>query len=332
MPAHITHEVFASEVLKLAFGVTELTPFHVFGAQGADFFLHNHRTKPTGLIFGKLLHSEGYGRFVAQLIAYATAREIPFDSPLGEFTAAFATHAPLDRITHPFINYFSGWVTPSDPQSERYRNCHAFFERILDVLVLRMRTGISIEGYDFLSHADCGESMPEILTDSLTGALVKTYPDYSDREKVRRQVENAYLDTRRYFSFTNPPHREEVRANYIRDHGNTNPPGRFLALLHPEKLPELDYLNLNHREWNNPGDPEERHTESFFDLYEAAVETAVPIVRAVADGFRGTATEDVAKLVGNENLSDGRQKKLMRKLKNVNPLPLQEVLHAIYAQ
>jgi len=331
MPAHITHEVFASEVFEKAFGSGEMTPFTVFGAQGADFFLHNHRTKPSALIFGKLLHSEGYGRFVGHLIAFARERGIPFDSQFGGFTAAFATHAILDRAAHPFINYHAGWVVPFDPASETYRNCHAFYERIIDVFVLKIRKGTSINDYDFFSHADLGESMPGILLDSTEEAVVRTYPEYSGSDDLRRRIGNAYHDTRRYLAFTNPPDRESVRAAYLKEHPATKPPGRLLALLHPTELPDLDYLNMERREWNHPGNPLDRRTGSFLDLYERAVDTALPVVRSVAAAFRGDiTTAEVAEAVGNGNLSDGEAKKTSKKLKYVKPLPLQEVLEAIY--
>ena len=339
MPAHITHEIFVSEVFEKAFGgrviraigFEDTAPYRVFGAQGADFCLHNHRTKPTALIFGKLLHSEGYGRFVGHLIAYAKEREEPFDSPFGVFIAAFSTHAVLDRFTHPFINYHSGWVTPFDPRSEKYRNCHVFYERIIDVFVLRIRTGVSVEGYDFYSHVDCGETMPAILSDSITEAVMKTYPDYTDRERIHRQIENAYYDTRRYFLFTNPPSRESVLAAYLEEHSAAKPPGKLPALLHPTKLPDLDFLNFSKQQWNHPGKPQEARTESFFDLYEQAIDAAVPVVQAVADAFSGSIScEDAAAIVGNENLSDGESKKAIRKLKFIKPLPLQEVLRKIY--
>ena len=331
MPSHITHEVFVRESFKKALGTDRLTPFGVFGAQGADFFLHNHRTKPTALIFGKLLHSEGYGRFVGHLLAYGRERKIPFDSPFGAFTSAFATHPVLDRITHPFINYYAGWVTPLDPQSEEYRNCHVFYERIIDVFVLRMRAGIFIDGYDFLAHVDCGDQMPAVLSDSITDAVIKTYPDYTDSDNVRRRVENAYQDTRGYFAYTNPPDRERVRADYRKNREKSKPPGKLLALLHPGKLPDIDYLNLARKEWNHPGNPRDLHSDSFFDLYEQAVEQAVPVVHAVAGVFEGTIScDEAAGIIGNENLSDGQPKKIPKKLKYVRPLPLQEVMREIY--
>ena len=152
--------------------------------------------------------------------------------------------------------------------------------------------------------------MPVILADSITEAVMKTYPDYTDSDKVRQRIENAYHDTRRYFSFTNPPARESVRAAYLEEHSPAKPPGRLLALLHPTELPDLDFLNFEKNKWNHP---------------------AVPVVRAVADAFDGSIScEDAAAIVGDENLSDGELKKGLRKLKYVKPLPLQEVLHKIY--
>jgi hypothetical protein len=332
MPAHITHEVFAREVFDKAFSRSEeLGPFGVFGAQGPDFCLHNHRTKPTALIFGQLLHTEAYGIYVRKLVDIARKHGQGIESPFGIYTAAFATHAILDRITHPFINYFSGWVTPDHPESDQYYNCHAFLERIIDVFVLRSRTGESINGYDFLSRFDCGENLPEFLETALSTAIVETFPIYTSVEKVQRRMRNAYLDTRGFYTFTNPAGRENLHAAFRHGKGHQKPPRRLLALFHPDRLPDLDYLNAAREEWNHPGIADEMHTESFIDLYEQAVEAAVPVVQGVAKALNNEISgEDLEKIVGNENLSDGRTKKARRKLELVKPLPLQEVLRTIY--
>jgi hypothetical protein len=331
VPAQITHEVFAQEAFDLAIGRVPSDPQLAFGAQGPDFCLHSHRTKPTGLIFGQLLHSEGYGTFVRHLVEYGRRNGLTADSPFGVFVASFATHAVLDRATHPFINYFSGWVTPRNPESEQYSNCHAFYERIIDVFVLRVRAGESIDRYDFFPNVDCGEDMPPDLSAAISEAIVSTYPEYSSIEKVKRRIENAYFDTRNFYVFTNPLDGHARRIAYEREHGLAGTPTRLLALFHPTSLPELDYLNGARGDWNHPGIAEEKHTESFFDLYEAALNTAAEAIRAVADALEGRITdEQLEATVGNENLSDGRKKKIRRKLEIVRPLPLQDVLRSVY--
>ena len=340
MPAHITHELFARQVFARAFpnddspfDSEELSRYAVFGAQGPDFFLHNHRTKPSGLIFGQLLHTLGYGRYVRHLIDFARDMREGFLSPIGVFITTFASHAVLDRVTHPFINYFSGWVSPDHPESDQYYNCHAFLERIIDVFILKKRGNTSIANYDFLSHFDCGETIPGFLEDALSSSVTKTYPEYDNTAKITRQVRNAYQDTRNFYSFTNPSDRENLQYAFHREKGRGRPPRRLLALFHPDRLPDLDYLNAAAKLWNHPGIAEEIHHESFFELYDRAVDEAVEPVRAVGEALDGTTSgEMIEEIVGNQNLSDGREKKVKRKLDLVRPLPLQEVLRTLYME
>ena len=336
MPAHITHEVFTDEIFRAALPDIPgddplLRPYRVFGAQGPDFFLHNHRTEPSGLIFGQLLHSGGYGTFIKHLVQYGKDQGHGIASQFGIFTAAFATHAVLDRVTHPFINYFSGWVMPDRPDSQQYYHCHAFLERIIDVFVLRIRTRQSIGSYDFLSHVDCGEAIPVDLVTAVARGIVETYERMYTIEDVSERVRNAYQDTRGFYIFTNPPDREHLYRAYKRDHGRSGTSKRTVALFHPERLPDLDYLNFARKEWNHPGSLEEIHDESFIDLYDKAVTLAIPVVTAVQDAFNGVIElDDLEVRVGNQNLSDGRDKKLRRRLELVKPLPLAEVLHSVY--
>lgn len=337
MPAHITHELFAEEAFKHAFDDATLgslsshRPCWVFGAQGPDFFLHNQRTSPTGLVFGRLLHNEGYGTFVGRLIEAANALNEAEGSCLGAFVLGFVTHAVLDRITHPYINYFSGWVDRRDPESVRYTNCHPFLERIIDVLLLHLRRNTRISDYDFLSRVDLGDELPGPLREAVVQALEHTFREYEGQDDLALRVRNAYADTIGFYRFTNPPAREHLAYAVERDGGGADPTRRLLALFHPDGLPELDYLNGARKAWNHPGDSKEIHHESFVDLFEAAIErTTAPLESALA-ALRGEGTMNgVERAVGNENLSDGKPRKAKRRLTNVSPLPLDEVLATLY--
>ncbi len=337
MPSHVTHQVFAREALKRAGGtglVERIEPYaryFVFGAQGPDFYLHNHRTKPSGLIFGRLLHNEGYGAFLAHAAAEAKERGYSVESPPGAYLLGFVTHAPLDRKAHPFINYFSGWFEQENRESFRYHRCHPFFERIIDKLVLEERTSQRIENYDFFSCFDCGESIPESIRDITAASIERTFPEYRGEDHNIARVENAYHDTRRFYIFTNPTERRNLHAAYEHDDGGSDPLNRLLALFHPPSLPDMDYLNLQRNEWNHPGDETEVHRESFYDLYDSAIEDSIPPIRALIDVLAGDASEDrIETTLGNENLSDGRSKKKRRSLDLVDPLPLDRILDSFY--
>ena len=337
MPAHITHELFAKASFRKAFGKEDLLGldrhrhYWVFGAQGPDFFLHNHRTKPSGLVFGKLLHTDGYGTFVANLLDCAVDEGHGLDSELGAFIAGFVTHAVLDRWTHPFINYFAGWVEPDQPQSTRFYNCHAFLERIIDVLLLKIMADTDISEYDFFEHVNFGPDLPPILLRAIVKALESTFVEFEGHRYTGVRVGNAYSDTIGFYDFTNPIDEGHLRHAFERDGGGADPSRRFLALFHPRQLPDLDYLNGAHKSWNHPGDSSERHSESFVDLFERAAEEVVTPLLTVGAVLAGNiSASDAIETIGNQNLSDGSQRKRRRKLDLIDPLPLDGVLASFY--
>ena len=337
MPAHITHELFADLAFSRAFGVEMRARidtnrrFWVFGSQGPDFFLHNQRTKPSGLIYGKLLHTSGYGSFTSNLLEVARKSGAGVDSELGGYILGFASHAVLDRFAHPFINYYSGWIDPAKPETIRYHNCHAFFERIIDILLLKILAEKSIAEYDFYERVECGREIPTPILDAMIFAIEATYPEYVGHDAISLRVENAYRDTIGFYEYTNPTNSDNYRHAAERDGGGGNPARRFLALFQPQILPLLDYLNAKHETWNHPGDPEETHTESFVDLVEMAVEAAIAPLRVVGAALEGEGSlGDVAETIGDENLSDGRKRKAKRRIDHINPLPLDGVLASIY--
>lgn len=341
VPAQITHELFAEDAVIHSLGKAEYETlvenrnFFTLGAQGPDLFLHNHRTFPSGLIFGKLLHTEGYGAFSKNFIANALeqlpVRSTYQTSPLYPYLLGFVTHAALDRKMHPFINYYSGWTEPGNAKSEQYRHCHAFFERILDVFILKYRSNTSVGDYDFLSRVDCGDSMPDDLAATIEAGISASFPEYDNRKKNLKRIRNAYFDTRGIYIFTNPTEPDNLRKA-IHQHGRRRASRRTISIFHPTRLPELDYMNMGHSEWNHPGRREEVHTESFFDLYEQSLEDAGSMVKATRDAFEGIITLDVLEeTIGNQNLSDGKTKKIARNLELVKPHPLIDVLDVLYA-
>lgn len=332
MPAHISHELFARDAFRrVSFVVDEENPSWVLGAQGPDLFLHNHRTKPSSLIFGKLLHTEGYGTFVGHLVSFALKSGHNIDSPLGAYIAGFCTHASLDRRTHPFINYFSGWVERDNPESQHYYHCHAFLERIIDVFLLQIRSKTNINEYDFFSRINCGERLPDLFVDAMTDAIMNTFSEYDLREDIQHRIQNGYRDSWNFYQFTNPPTTSNLLDAYRYDHEGKKPSRRLVALFHPRRLPDLDYLNAAKKAWCHPGIPDEIHHESFMDLYKIALDDAEKILTQLKRVFlREAPVSDLSETMGNQNLSDGREKKTRRQLKNVAPLPLEEVLHTVY--
>jgi hypothetical protein len=334
MPSHFTHLLFAEEALRLAFGDAAETMLGThgnlfrFGAQGPDFFYHNQRTMPTGLRYGVALHRRGYGDMVEAMAKEALRLAAGPGSELSAYILGFATHAPLDRRTHPFINYFAGWFDPKVEATRRLRLCHPFLERILDVLAVRERLGTRIDDFDYLSRVRCGKTLPYPVLKALVKGLHAVYPSYNYKSKDRQRVENAYYDTMFFYKLTNHLNPDILKLAFRKDR-KEGFKERRLALLHPRAIPgDCDFLNAGRSRWCHPCDDSAVSTAGFMDLYEEALAETVPMLKDLMAVLAGRAPlQGLGARVGNQSLDTGREHCAPV---HSRPLPLPEILDAMY--
>jgi hypothetical protein len=334
MPSHFTHLIFTEEAVTAALGeagnriIASFGNLLRFGAQGPDFFYHNQRTVPTGLRYGVLTHRHGYGTLVENMTREALRLNLPPQSELAAFILGFATHAPLDRRTHPYIVYRAGWVDPEKPETRRFSKCHPFLERIIDVLVLRERRGQGLSDFDFLSRVRCGKTLPYPVIKTMVKGLNATYPSTAHKSRDRMRIENAYHDAVFFYKLTN--HRTPAwRLLAFKKDKRDGFRERRLALFHPVEVPEgSDFLNAKHERWCHPCDENEISHASFMDLYQQALEDAGEAVRAVYDVISRKASPDgLGDRLGNQSLDSGREHCTPR---CSDPFPLSEILDEIY--
>lgn len=342
MPAHITHTVFADRATRTILGrdniLSGVSAALALGAQGPDMFLHNQRTYPSAFQYGKDLHVRGYGRGLSamarELVGRSEGAAIDPASPEGAFLIGFTTHAILDRHTHAYIIYFSGWVDPKREETKKFHQCHAFFERLLDVLTLHRYTDSSIATYDFFSRVDCGETLPAEFNRMLASGVSAAVPGARDDGNLSAKIDNAYLDTRYFYDLSNPPAVDNLAKAYSLDLGSDFRV-RYLALFHPHTIDsDLDFSNESHREWLNPCEPQgpnrTARTDSFFDLFaeaEREAEEVLPVVVSILEGRE--KPEKLEDLVGNTNLNDGKTEEPCL-LTAADPFPLPEMIEEIY--
>jgi len=272
MPSQICHLIFAEDSLREALGndaekmLRESGNIYRFGAQGPDKY-------------GVNAHREGYGRLVAHMIHELRHLEAKCYEGLPQLKAyilGFTTHAFLDKKTHPFIDYFSGWVDVDREETEIYYRCHIFMERILDVLMLELKRGLNIREFSLLPLLDCGAMLPYGIIKTLVKSLNITYPYTHFKSRDRRRVENAYIDCMGFYTFIDPLNPHYRRLAYERDRSSRGDQRR-LALFHPFELPDdIDFLNLGHSTWTHPCNSEWRHEESFPELFDVSPNSSMP--------------------------------------------------------
>jgi hypothetical protein len=342
MPSHVTHLLYAEDILARCMHAGRLhtlalppnRSYLVLGAQGPDVFYHNQRRRPTALAYGSLMHRRRYGTAVAHMWEWARAHDLTMDSWAAAWLVGFASHAILDRYTHPFINAHAGWPESGKPETERFRSMHPFLERIIDVQLLKDHRQLHPNDLDFYRQVSCGEEPPRNWIALMTHALGQTYDKAAADALLDERLRSAYLDTMGYYRFTN-----RVDADYLREALEKEERGeldsRWLSIVHPPEVPgDVDVLNRAHHEWPHPCSLAETSNESFLDCYERAVrvgsETVDRIVEAWTLGYeRGLA--EIENAVTDWNLSDGRPTERPCPKRHAVPLPLAELQKRIRA-
>jgi len=310
----------------------------VLGCQGPDIFYHSQNRRPVALEYGTLLHRRGAGIFTAGLLKMGLPDPPPDEedirlhrrekgiNALGAYALGFMTHAILDRLAHPFIVYKSGWASTSKPETLRFVRTHAFFERIIDVTMLKLLRGEEISAWDQEGIlAEICENPPLGLKELLARALVLAFPERAGKdEKLSHRIENAFLDSAGFYRHTAPAHTsgKNITATLSkREH---------LAYIYPEELPsQIDFLNLEHRPWYAPSGEEKEDIRSFPEIYAGAVNAAADTLAAIIGRYLEEGVfpiKEAAQTIGNGGLSIVDETGKPCAPSRAGPLPLDEVL------
>ncbi|MDR2478377.1 MAG: zinc dependent phospholipase C family protein [Treponema sp.] len=370
MPAQILHSLFGEDVISavcrrigdgpngrrlepLAVAISEnlfrnYRDIFTLGCQGPDIFYHSQRTRPVAIEYGSLLHRRDFGVFGAELLKMA----FPGLAPEGErgnitgtsaYALGFITHAALDRFCHPYIVYRS-----FDPNAERgsLREsgiAHPFFERILDVLMLKKLRSLETESWDQERLlAETCENPPPGLKDCIAAALRAGFPERAGKDgKLRQRIDNAFVDCAHYYRVSAPARtrtgsRSALSNTTDGDSGDSSflRNLRFLALVYPENVStEIDFLNLEHRHWQYPYRPPNSAVPdsgcSFPEIYAAAVEAASGSFRPFIEQYLDAGIlpfDKAAESIGSGSLSIQDENGKPAAPNTGSPLPLGDEL------
>jgi hypothetical protein len=334
MAAQITHILAGERALELALGPGhEARGSFDFGCQGPDIFYHNQRTKPSGLHFGALAHRRRYGSLVAGAASSLPEGERRPDSLAGAYLLGLATHAAIDRATHPFIVFFSGWSDPADPGSLRRRGCHPFLERILDLALLDRALGMKPRDFGLASRMRLPEGAD--LVAPWAAGLRAAYPRATAGDALlEARIANALSDARHFYEITDPAAtapggRGDERLARL---GNEEW-RRLVSLVYPESLPAgMDPMNEAGAEWQHPAGDGRSSRASYPELVEEGTREALRSIRLVIEYWEGDlpAAELAAELgEGGLALCDREGGAVPPRV--CRPLPLPEAMEAEYA-
>ncbi|MFW5695207.1 MAG: hypothetical protein ACOCYB_08555 [Alkalispirochaeta sp.] len=310
MPSHISHALLAEQVFRDVDSPpivwdARVRAILVAGAQGPDFFLHNHRRTPRGYRYGALLHRKGNAPLLRSLAESSATAQCRDD--LTAYALGYITHVWFDRMAHPYINWSAGWRGVPDTHPDRPA-MHAFLERLIDVQLLRELRDQSVREFGFAGRLPRRASdffrMRGYLVSALQAALVSAAGD----SQLPRRLLNALHDSLAFYKFTEAPDSSYyVRARARERRGELS--SRWLSIVHPpEETITVDALNLQHRPWSHPCDPQRHATADIPALFEAARARSVSSFKTWFRAVREPSEsnfQDIIEDIGAENLNDG---------------------------
>lgn len=266
MPNIWTHFLFGRELanrvgLREATATPEWQRAYQLGCQGPDFLFY-HRFLPwqsgAGMPeLGTAMHTGRCGPFLLDLLDAVTSK--PLGSPEAVYALGFLTHHILDRNAHPYVFYLSGFGKWD----------HQRFEIMIDTLVARKLLGIGTWATPVWKEIDTGNRLPGETAAILDRLARRHYPGLAEQFDAG-DWDTAYRDMIGAQKLFHDPSGIKRSLTF----------GRIEPFVFRKRLPTIDILNEARREWRHPSIIEERHTESFWDLWDAAMEDGLQTMTA----------------------------------------------------
>lgn len=271
MPNCMTHYLHAKRVFE-RLGAKEdvLDNAYIWAAQGPDIFF-SHRYLPW--MKGKSLRAYG-SRFhkatpSVVLQAFRNCAKRQQNALTRSYALGFVNHYVLDSICHPYVHAMAAKLLETRP-SENQTAMHAEVESALDTILLRREAGklpseVKLQSC-FPKDAAVQRQIAEIYVDVIMEVFGETVP--------AEEIVGATKDTRLVFSLltdsTTLKRRIFNRLEAGRPHYIT---GHILPLVEDA---EIDYANSQGAVWKANG---EDCSQSFFDLFERAVDMAASMIQ-----------------------------------------------------
>ncbi|MBC8536917.1 zinc dependent phospholipase C family protein [Feifania hominis] len=308
MPSNITHYLFAEEVRPLLGeswkNTLEKNPcVYSLGAQGPDF-LSYHRFLPWQ---GKSplhevderIHRGANSAFFEGMLACGS--EEGERALLGAYLAGFLCHYALDMTAHPFIFSMQSIILRGEKLPPEYATAvHRRVETALDLITLRRSRG-ELPGKLKMAATialDAGER--EVLAQAVAHGVAcltgERYPQALFDEAMR--------DMKRAFAlFGDPTGLIRHAARFIEKRRGMPPE---LSAMFPTDVEsdEFDYANALAEQWEDAFDGGSLHSETFFELYDAAKQRAAQMIDGLGAVLAGE--EKFSNLTGDVSLSTGR--------------------------
>lgn len=277
MPAYVAHHIFATTVQRVtgesAARMAALYPAaYRWGAQGPDplYYYHMPFAGPVGRLAARM-HSSPPDVLFEALCAAAVKQR---DTAALAYVFGFCTHYALDRVVHAFTVAQAERLRETFPTYSAAARYHLVESDIDGVLIAAYISGeAAFEAYRLLdpNAAEC-TVLARVLSKAAQqalGARLSPSTVYRALHDMRRTQRLAHSGA--------PVKRHVQRVERL-----VGKAGLASSMLRPIEPLAADCVNAAHLPWESENGT---RTDSFTDLFDAAVPLAVSLQRAVLERY-----------------------------------------------
>lgn len=288
MPSIITHHYFAKDILKelpediKKHFINEELIYTTF-AQSHDYLyyytfdLKNIKRIKT---LGTRAHHKNTKDYIINIVKYIKDNHLEDEPQVIAYLYGSITHYALDSTCHPFIFYKTGIHRKNNPESKKYRGQHTHMEKDLDAIYYEMNTKKKYNTCNLNKDIIKNPKFNQTLTDTISSVFKKTYNEDNIGKYYQRGIKHCkiinFLAINDYFGIKRAIYKF---VDLITNHSF----GYIQAYSTHIMNPNLDYLNLEKKEWNHPSGKHVKYNSSFPELYEIAFQKATKIIKALND-------------------------------------------------
>ena len=311
MPGLLTHHMAGRAVLAglpgdMHRGLKACRGVFNLGAQGPDFFFYY----VPGLVckrsrgVGQDIHRGRFGAFFMHMARQMKELRDPArHQALLAYLSGLLVHYAVDAHAHPYV-----YAQVHRPGSTRLQESarHRHLETSIDVLLLAQQAGLrpqQVAQWRLLCHTP---GQRHTVGQAFSRAIHAVHNRVVRPGEVCNAITHMLLWTRVLQS------RRGRRKRWLAKLEDAVL-GRGVRLLSgmvhcPHMRRFVDYLNEKRQTWHAPWAPEVSRTESFMDLYTAAVADATRMVQALHGYAAGTTSAaQLQAVVGNRSLQNGME-------------------------
>ena len=309
MAGSITHAYFAMDVYdKLDVNKKKLLKKYQNNlrcfAQGHDVF-HFITNK------SEFFHTNKTRDFFMNMINYIKDNNLYNNPEVLSFLYGYISHYNLDKNVHPYVHYKTGKYYKDNKNSYKYKGKHSELETYIDSYMIRNRE--KIDPWKFKSHKFCLSpyKFSNELNDLIDYTFYETYKENNIGKIYYKGIKKMY---HLYSLLRNDRFKIKNKMYRLVDKITPQKFYKFTPVSFAIDENKEYYLNNDHKEWYHPLDKNEKHNESFMDLYDKALKDTVYTIKEL-DKFFNNKKNDIDKMFDNSSFSTGKDCNIKDRLK-----------------